>query len=203
MSPFTIFDLVNMVLCAGGIPVFSDVEKKSLTINYENITKVYNDDVAAIIITHTHLINADIDKIKAFTKKKNILLIEDHPIAAHIMTDLAEQLDIPKPIIARHASEAFRILRSYDDFDLILVDQNLPDRTGTSLIHDIRHSTLEDPSNPYPIYVLSASNMPTSAHSGISSPSRSKLMPISTSKTPRRKSRKISMRSSVSTSEWT
>ena len=28
MSPFTIFDLVNMVLCAGGIPVFSDVEKK-------------------------------------------------------------------------------------------------------------------------------------------------------------------------------
>ena len=70
MSPFTIFDLVNMVLCAGGIPVFSDIEKKSLTINYENIIKVYNDDVAAIIITHTHLINADIDKIKAFTKKK-------------------------------------------------------------------------------------------------------------------------------------
>ena len=80
MSPFTIFDLVNMVLCAGGIPVFSDIEK-SLTINYENIIKVYNDDVAAIIITHTHLINADIDKIKAFTKKKNILLIEDCAIS--------------------------------------------------------------------------------------------------------------------------
>ena len=81
MSPFTIFDLVNMVLCAGGIPVFSDIEKKSLTINYDNIIKVYNDDVAAIIITHTHLINADIDKIKAFTKEKNILLIEDCAIS--------------------------------------------------------------------------------------------------------------------------
>ena len=81
MSPFTIFDLVNMVLCAGGIPVFSDVEKKSLTINYDNIIKVYDDDVAAIIITHTHLINADIEKIKAFTKKKNILLIEDCAIS--------------------------------------------------------------------------------------------------------------------------
>ena len=45
--------------------------KKSLTINYENIIKVYDDDVAAIIITHTHLINAaDIEKIKAFTKEK-------------------------------------------------------------------------------------------------------------------------------------
>ena len=41
---------------------------------------MYNDDVAAIIITHTHLINADIDKIKAFTKKK-ILLIEDCAIS--------------------------------------------------------------------------------------------------------------------------
>ena len=81
MSPFTIFDLVNMVLCAGGIPVFSDIEKKSLTINYDNIIKVYNDEVAAIIITHTHLINADIDKIKAFTKEKNILLIEDCAIS--------------------------------------------------------------------------------------------------------------------------
>ena len=81
MSPFTIFDLVNMVLCAGGIPVFSDIEKKSLTINYENIIKVYDDDVAAIIITHTHLINADIEKIRAFTKKKNILLIEDCAIS--------------------------------------------------------------------------------------------------------------------------
>ena len=81
MSPFTIFDLVNMVLCAGGIPVFSDVEKKSLTINYDNIIKVYDDDVAAIIITHTHLINADIEKIRAFTKEKNILLIEDCAIS--------------------------------------------------------------------------------------------------------------------------
>ena len=81
MSPFTIFDLVNMVLCAGGIPVFSDVEKKSITINYENIIKVYDDNVAAIIITHTHVINADIEKIKNFTKKKNILLIEDCAIS--------------------------------------------------------------------------------------------------------------------------
>ena len=28
MSPFTIFDVVNMVICAGGTPVFCDVEKK-------------------------------------------------------------------------------------------------------------------------------------------------------------------------------
>ena len=70
LSPFTIFDVVNMVLCAGGIPVFSDVEKKSITISLENIKKVYDDDVAAILVTHTHLINTDIDKITNFAKEK-------------------------------------------------------------------------------------------------------------------------------------
>jgi len=81
MSPFTIFDVVNMVLCAGGVPVFSDVEKKSITINLENIKKVYDDDVAAILITHTHLINSDIEKISNFAREKNILLIEDCAIS--------------------------------------------------------------------------------------------------------------------------
>ena len=47
---------------------------------------------------------------------------------------------------------------------------------------------------------LSASKIATSPHSGISRPSRSKLMPTSTSYTPRRRSRISSIRSSVSTS---
>lgn len=81
LSPFTIFDVVNMVLCAGGTPVFSDVEKKSITISIENILKVYDDEVAAILITHTHLLNTDIDEIVNFARKKNIILIEDCAIS--------------------------------------------------------------------------------------------------------------------------
>tara|TARA_B100001057_G_scaffold495569_1_gene594901 strand:- start:212 stop:655 length:444 start_codon:yes stop_codon:yes gene_type:complete len=69
LSPFTIFDVVNMVISAGGIPVFCDVEKKSITINLSSIKKVYNDKVAGILITHTHLINSDINQIIDFTKK--------------------------------------------------------------------------------------------------------------------------------------
>src|SRR5262245_26461452 len=48
---------------------------------------------------------------------------------------------------------------------------------------------------------LSASRMATRAHSGMLRPSRSRLMPIKMSKAPSRKSRMISMRSSVSMSE--
>ena len=48
---------------------------------------------------------------------------------------------------------------------------------------------------------LSASRIATSETSGRSSPSRSRLIPISTSNSPRRRSRRILMRSSVLTSE--
>ena len=49
--------------------------------------------------------------------------------------------------------------------------------------------------------ILSASRIATSDTSGISSPSRSRLMPTSTSNSPNRRSRIISTRSTVSMSE--
>ena len=49
---------------------------------------------------------------------------------------------------------------------------------------------------------LSASRIATSDTSGISRPSRRRLIPTSTSKTPARRSRMISALSMVATSEW-
>ena len=81
LSPFTIFDVINMAICAGAQPVFCDVEKKSITIDLENIKKVYDENVGAIMITHTHVINKDIQEIVKFAKEKNIILIEDCAIS--------------------------------------------------------------------------------------------------------------------------
>ena len=81
LSPFTIFDIINMVICAGGIPVFADVDKETLTIDYNNIKKNYSEDVAGIMITHNHKLNKDIDKIIAFKNKMQIPLIEDCAIS--------------------------------------------------------------------------------------------------------------------------
>ena len=63
LSPFTIFDIVNMVICAGATPVFADINRETLTIDYANIKKVYDDNVVAILVTHMHTINKDMDKI--------------------------------------------------------------------------------------------------------------------------------------------
>ena len=81
LSPFTIFDVINMVICAGGVPIFADVDKHTITINLENIKTCYTPDVAGILITHNHQINKDIDDIIKFKNDKNIFLIEDCAIS--------------------------------------------------------------------------------------------------------------------------
>ena len=81
LSPFTIFDIVNMITCAGATPIFTDINRETITIDYENILNAYDEQVAAILITHTHTINKDIDKIINFAKKNNIIIIEDCAIS--------------------------------------------------------------------------------------------------------------------------
>ena len=39
LSPFTIHEVVNMVICAGGIPVFVDIDKSSYNIDVNQLEK--------------------------------------------------------------------------------------------------------------------------------------------------------------------
>jgi len=81
MSPFTIFDVVNMVICAGGKPVFVDIELDSFSSNINEIKKYYNENTAGIIVTHMHVCFKYINEIKEFCTKNDIKLIEDAAIA--------------------------------------------------------------------------------------------------------------------------
>jgi dTDP-4-amino-4,6-dideoxygalactose transaminase len=79
LSPYTIADVINMVINAGGIPVFADIDRKTTNIQFEDIISKFNinNDVGAILITHLHGIPCEIIKIKEFCKNNNIKLIED------------------------------------------------------------------------------------------------------------------------------
>ena len=39
LSPYTIIDVVNMVICAGGKPIFADIDFPSITISTNEISK--------------------------------------------------------------------------------------------------------------------------------------------------------------------
>lgn len=77
LSPITIVDVINMVICAGGIPVFIDVEPNTCNISAEKLASMIDEDTGAVLVTHLHGLACEIDKIKNICDDHQIPLIED------------------------------------------------------------------------------------------------------------------------------
>jgi len=77
MSPYTIADVVNMVICAGGVPMFADIDRPTTNVTAETIAPLINDRTGAVLITHLHGLSCDIDPIVALCKARGLPLIED------------------------------------------------------------------------------------------------------------------------------
>jgi len=77
LSPYTIADVINMVICAGGIPVFADIERETCNINPSEIEKLINKNTGAVMITHLHGLACNMDRIVEICKISNVPLIED------------------------------------------------------------------------------------------------------------------------------
>ncbi|MFC1524209.1 DegT/DnrJ/EryC1/StrS family aminotransferase [Thermodesulfobacteriota bacterium] len=77
LSPYTIADVINMVICAGAIPVFADIDSRTCNIDPENIETLIDEDTAAVMITHLHGLACPIDRIAELCKKHGLPLIED------------------------------------------------------------------------------------------------------------------------------
>jgi dTDP-4-amino-4,6-dideoxygalactose transaminase len=77
LSPYTIFDVVNMVICAGGRPCFADIDRPSTNIKADEIAKLMDQDVGAVLVTHLHGIPCDIEQIAEICKAHSVPLIED------------------------------------------------------------------------------------------------------------------------------
>jgi dTDP-4-amino-4,6-dideoxygalactose transaminase len=80
MSPYTIADVVNVVIAAGGIPCFVDVEpmtgNMSPTKLREKIEEV-GSAAGAVLVTHLHGLAAEVEEIKAICDRRGLPLLED------------------------------------------------------------------------------------------------------------------------------
>ena len=82
MSPLTIFDVVNMVLCAGCNPEFIDFKKDSFDIDVDKLDqKLASDkDICAVLISN-YQINTNIEEVLNITKKYKTEVILDCAIS--------------------------------------------------------------------------------------------------------------------------
>ena len=68
---------INPILQFGAIPVFIDINRKTLNIQVDLIEQAITKRTKAIFIAHTLGIPFDLDKIKSICEKHNLWLIED------------------------------------------------------------------------------------------------------------------------------
>jgi dTDP-4-amino-4,6-dideoxygalactose transaminase len=77
MSPYTIADVVNMVIAAGGRPVFGDVHPASGNLRADEVARLIDRDTGAVLATHIYGCAADITEIARICRERDISLVED------------------------------------------------------------------------------------------------------------------------------
>ncbi|MBD2356742.1 DegT/DnrJ/EryC1/StrS aminotransferase family protein [Tolypothrix sp. FACHB-123] len=77
LSPYTIADVVNMVIFAGGRPVFADVDRQTCNISPTEVERLINRNTGAVLITHLHGLAAEAHRIKEICDRFHVPMIED------------------------------------------------------------------------------------------------------------------------------
>lgn len=76
-SPYTIADVINMILAAGGEPVFADVERETCNIDPAEVEALLDERTGAVLVTHLHGLACPIEEIAALCRARGVPLIED------------------------------------------------------------------------------------------------------------------------------
>lgn len=80
LSPYTIADVVNMVVCAGAIPLFADVAADgSCNIDAAQVAALLDQerDVGAVMVTHFYGLACDMNPLREACARAGVPLIED------------------------------------------------------------------------------------------------------------------------------
>lgn len=87
LSPYTIFDVVNMVIAAGGTPVFVDTELQTCNISADAVERRISSSTAAVLVTHLHGLASDVKRIRALCDVHGAAMVEDAAQSVGTMVD--------------------------------------------------------------------------------------------------------------------
>ena len=80
--PYTLFDVVNMVIAAGAEPVFIDSRENSLDMDIDKLSvALATGDICAAVVTHYHRPDSHVREIAEMCGEQKVRLIEDCAIS--------------------------------------------------------------------------------------------------------------------------
>ncbi len=77
MPSYTFVSSANAFVLRGGIPVFVDIEKKTLNLDHNLIESAITEKTKAILVMHYAGFSCEMDKILEIARENNIFVIED------------------------------------------------------------------------------------------------------------------------------
>ncbi|PSO25973.1 DegT/DnrJ/EryC1/StrS family aminotransferase [Bradyrhizobium sp. MOS002] len=77
MSPFTIPDVVTMVVLAGAIPVFYDFQARSTACSLDSLEELIDNETACVILTHYHVNEIHLSQIAQICRAYGAYLFDD------------------------------------------------------------------------------------------------------------------------------
>jgi len=77
ITAYTLHEVVNMIRCAGGEPVFADVDRRTCNADPREVVDLLDDRTGAVIVTHVHGLVSPMEEITAACRARNIPVIED------------------------------------------------------------------------------------------------------------------------------
>jgi len=77
LSPYTISDVVNMVICAGGVPVFADLDPDTCNVAVRSLEELVDGDTGAVLVTHLHGLACDMARVQSLCRERGVPLVED------------------------------------------------------------------------------------------------------------------------------
>jgi perosamine synthetase len=77
LSPYTIHDVINMVICAGAEPVFADIDRATCNIDTRQIEQLVDGDTGAVMVTHLHGLACDVEGAARVCRERGVPLVED------------------------------------------------------------------------------------------------------------------------------
>jgi len=85
-TPYTFASTANVIIHVGAVPVFADIEEKTMNISPSDVASKITSRTRAVIPVHFAGNPADIETLKKITTQHNLLIIEDaaHAIGASV-----------------------------------------------------------------------------------------------------------------------
>lgn len=77
LSPYTISDVVNMVVCAGAVPVFADIDRATCNIDPLAVERLITPRTGAVLCTHFYGLACDMTHLRDICDRHGLPLIED------------------------------------------------------------------------------------------------------------------------------